>query len=156
MANPNRSDKRRYKSSFGAEWITGQQLLAEMVVARKAKSKGIDLPLFFWNTTQWKREFLLQLRYANSLTKIYDIVAVLKALKSKAGSSIWSLNAPWLDPLCQEEQAKLDRQAATTDDSTNSGTNDNDEPVTSVDTTTAPRPEFITKPSALSKLRKLD
>lgn len=43
----------------------------------------------------------------NGLLKLYDEMAVVKALQSQKGKNIYSIGCPWLDELIEEEEKKL-------------------------------------------------
>lgn len=109
----NESPLSPFKSRYGGGYIPRHKFLAEAMCARKARMKGIDLPSHFWNGKflngdYWKREYCLQLRQALSLLKIYSCEAIIKALRTKEGSKIYSFGAKWLDPLIKTEQEKID------------------------------------------------
>lgn len=104
-----------FKSRFAPEtFCTPAQFLAESMVSRICrKENGHDLPQYFWNVEKWKRLFLLQVRHASALLRLYSVDAIVKALRDKRGSWITSLGAKSvLDPLVREEQRKLDLRAA--------------------------------------------
>jgi hypothetical protein len=103
------SDKCCYPSRYGGGWITAAQYLAENMCARMARKDSKDLPPLFWNTGAWKRTFLMQLRHANGLLKLYEVAVIVAALKR--AKRVYSLGAKMiLDPLFQEEQEKWDLQ----------------------------------------------
>ncbi len=119
------------------------------MVARQARSKKLTLPMFFWNIEKWKRQFLLQIRQANSLLKLYSYQAILRALRTYEGKKVFSLGAPFLDPLIKAEQEKLDRDKQRIVETPAP-------PVEHVHTEPqAPRPAFVPKQNALSKLKEL-
>ncbi len=70
------------------------------------------MPLKFWSLDKWKRDFLQQLRFANSLLKIYSASAISAALRSPAGKNVYSLGAKWLDPAIKREQERIDKEQA--------------------------------------------
>lgn len=86
------------------------QLIAEIVCKRFFLTQGFkELPPKFWNDIRFARNYRLQIIKANSLLKIYRPQAIINALKSKQGSSIYSLTAKWLDSLIAVEQAKIEK-----------------------------------------------
>ena len=104
------SEASPYKSRFAEGlWISCEQYIAETLTARLARKQGKELPPRFWNMPAWKRTFLNQVRLAAAILKIYDRKAVFAALRRE--KNVFSLNNKWLDPILQEEQEKLDRQA---------------------------------------------
>lgn len=106
-----RSDKYPFRSRFDEDnWQSPQQYLAEAMCDRQARKRGDGLGLRFWQHDPWKREFAMQAQHAASLLKIYDYQAVIRALRGPRGKTIYSLGAPFLDPLVKEEQARLDKE----------------------------------------------
>ncbi len=82
---------------------------------RQARVKKIALPRQFWQknvSAEWNRQFLLQCRHAIALLKLYSADAIIKALRSPAGKKVFSLGAPWLDPIIAEHQAIVTKQQA--------------------------------------------
>lgn len=142
------ADQRKYDSAYGGGQITAAQFLAEFMVARLARVKGVRLPLKFWNLPAWKRTYRLQLLHAYSVLKLYSPEAVSRALRSPEGKKAFSLNAPWLDALFQAEQQK-DMELVAVCPTTS-------ETSLPANLPSAPRPAFIPKASVLSKLRGLD
>jgi len=146
-----RSDKSPFESRFGGGWVSAGQFLAEGMVAKQARTKKVDLPQKFWSKDPWKRDFMLQLRYANSLLKLYSANAIIRVLRSPAGKKAFSLGAKWLDPLFAAEHEKLEREAARRQE-----TPVEPVPETKAVTNEKPREGFIGKPSTMQKLRNLE
>lgn len=97
-----------YESAHGAtRKLTAFQKIAEIVCERQAANKGQQLPTRFWNISPWDRAFKMQINLAQGLLKIYSAAAIMRALQTDEGKKIYSLSAPWLDPLIQKEEAKL-------------------------------------------------
>jgi len=152
-----RSEKCRWKSRFAVDtWISSSQYLAENMCDRQARKKKTTLPFKFWDkeiSPTWHREFLMQLRHANSLLKLYSVEAIVAALRSPKGKNVFSLGAKWLDPIIQEEQRRFDvaqeKQAVRL-------AKEETQPVVASNIPEAPRPSFTNHQSILSKLRDLD
>jgi hypothetical protein len=144
----NRSEASRYKSNYGGDYVSPAQFIAEVMCERLAKKEKTSLPMQFWNTPKWKRTFMMQILAANGILKLYSPKAILSALRK--AYNVYSLRAGWLQPLIQEEQAKIDNEASKI----------NDEPLTpspaQINTTEKPRESFTNQKSKLSKLRGLD
>jgi hypothetical protein len=85
------------------------QLLTEFVCQRMALIKGKVLPDKFWNYSDWKKTYQLQIIQANALLKLYDYKAIMLALKSWRGKKTYSLRSPYLLEIIKEEQQKIDR-----------------------------------------------
>lgn len=105
-----RTDKCPYKSRYGGGWISSGQWLSEEMCRRQAARRGHTLPAYFWRDPEWKREFALQARAAAALFELYSPTAIGRALRTPQGRKLWSLNAPWLDALCEHEQKKWERE----------------------------------------------
>ncbi len=145
-----RSEGRPYHSRFAGGYLAGGQWLAEGMCDRQARKNKTQLPERFWKSPRWEREFLMQVRHANSLLKTYSVAAIVRALRTPEGKKVYSLSAPWLDPIIRDEQAKLDREAAAA-----APPEAPPEPATEV-VDGKPRPTFVRKKSTLSKLREID
>lgn len=145
------SSKCRFESKYGAGFVTDAQYLAEFMCVRMGKKDKKDLPMKFWNTSQWKRPFLLQLQHANALLKVYAVEAVLRALRSRKGSRLYSLGAKqMLLPLVQAEQEAYAKEL----EALNAATDSSDPGIIVGDK--SPRPSRQGKPNLLSKLRDID
>lgn len=118
-------------------------------VARKNKA---HLPDKFWQTPRWKRTFLLQLRLANSLLKIYSYDSIVAALRSRDGRRVYSLGANWLDDLIRAEQEKVDRAKRLQE----ARPQEPEPRTTASGKHEEPRKAFAATPSLLNKLRGLD
>jgi hypothetical protein len=98
----------KYPSSYGAGQIGFPQYVAEIMCERLAGKENKVLPCRFWNLVYWKKIFLQQVMAVNSLLKLYHSSAILAAVK--ANPTAYSLRAPWLDKVMQEEQAAYQRR----------------------------------------------
>lgn len=150
MAREQRSDGCRFESRFGGGWLAANQFLAEGMCARQARRDKVELPARFWDRPRWKRVFLTQLRFANSLLLLYPVEAIIKALRTKEGARAYSLAAPWLDPLIAEECRRLRQQETLREQKAAP-----DLPPQQAEIE-VPREGFNTKPSPLKRLRDLD
>lgn len=106
------STTKKYKSPNSGEPCTFPQYAAELLCAREAKKKKIDLGLKFWNTEAWKKKFTTHIVSVNKKLKKYDAQAILNALKRKDMAWALSLFIPAMDTAIKEEQRKLDKEAA--------------------------------------------
>jgi len=144
-----KTESSRFESRFGGGFITNAQFLAENMVAKGARRRGIELPAKFWNLDRYKREFLMQLRFANSLLKLYSIDTILFVLRTE-GKSAYTLNARWLDPIFTAEQKKRNLQES--ERLKQAETKVAEKPVVVQE---KERPVFIHSQSELDKLRNL-
>ncbi len=83
------------------------QQIAEILFKRIAAKNQNTLPVKFWNDERYARDYRLQLIKINALMKVYEPQAIINALLSPKGKNIWSITAPWLDPLIAEEQKRI-------------------------------------------------
>ncbi len=123
--------------------------LAEFMLVRQASKEGKELPRLYWQLPDWERKFKVQLRCANSLLKLYAPAAISAALRSKEGRRVYSLSAPWLEPVLLAEQRKLDIEAERKKDVVPPAPPSEDESLPEA------RPTFKTGQSAVDKLRGL-
>ena len=116
-----KTEKSPFKSRFSIEplYISGAQFIAENMIDRQARKDGKVLPDKFWNSEIYKRNFQLQLRFANSLLKTYSVAAIISALRTPTGKRIYSLSAKWLDAIIKGEQERIDRENKKVADVTN-------------------------------------
>lgn len=105
------TEKCKYPSRYSPdEWVTAAQYIIELVCEKIAKKHGKDLPAKFWNLPEWETIFKSQLKQCHGLLRNYDERAVIRALNSKGAWSLYSLRAPYLIPMIQAEQRKLDAE----------------------------------------------
>ena len=105
-----RTDKSNYKSPSTGEYCTAAQYIAEIVCQRQAEKDNVGTPAYkFWNTEKWKKSYTHQIILANRLVKEYDERAIIKALNSGRGRSIYSLRFPGLEDMIVKEQLALKR-----------------------------------------------
>jgi len=141
------TEKSRIESKYGGGWVTYQQWLAELMVARQAGLKGEALPSKFWQKEPYKRKFLSQVRFASELVRLYSFAAICRALKSPQGKKVFSLNAPFLDSLIKAEQIKVEREGQALS---------NAPPIELPTKVESPRPAFVKDKTLFSKLRDID
>lgn len=138
------TEKSTYPSKYAGDgFVTAAQYITEIICEKLAKKNKKTLPLKFWENDEWSKFYRQQIIVANGLLKIYSDKAIVAALKNKRAWSIYSLRAPHLDAIIQEEEAKI-----------NKVTTDNVIEVSDKENLTHRTTEA--KPSIISKLRKLD
>ena len=111
---------------------------------RKSKKTNTHLPFKFWNTKEWKPDFMNQVIAANKLLKKFSLKAILKTLELPKFLWVYSLRTKNLTEEIAKQQRFLDRQ-----------TDSLSEPDISKEVNQLSKPKF-NKPSTLSKLRNLD
>ncbi len=101
--------KVKYQSRYSPDkLVSAGQYITELICEKKARIDGKDLPVKFWNLPKWNAFYRQQIGSANSLLKKYEAAAIIRALQSSAAYNIFSLRAPQLDRIIQEEQRRLD------------------------------------------------
>tara|TARA_R110002020_G_scaffold380217_1_gene591409 strand:+ start:24810 stop:25157 length:348 start_codon:yes stop_codon:yes gene_type:complete len=114
-----------------------------MVCFRKAEKENVGRPAYaLWNTKKWKKEFQSQVTKAYGLLKKYSDKAIINALNSPRGKSIYSLRVKNLEYLIKDAQKRLDKMNPSVIDY-----NDN---------TQSKPPKPYGQESTINKLRKLD
>jgi hypothetical protein len=100
----------KYPSRYSPEgWVTPAQYITEIICENKHKLQGKgELPVKFWETEGWAKYFKEQIATAHKLLKTFKVEAISRALKTSQGRKIFSLRAPWLPAIIQDEQTKLD------------------------------------------------
>lgn len=83
----------KYESIYSDRKVSAAQYIAELVCLNRANKLGIDLPIYFWNSPQWKQFYTLQLIHANKLLKEFDEASIIKFARQK---KIWSLANGWV------------------------------------------------------------
>lgn len=97
------------KYSNGKE-VSAAQYITEIICENKAKKDKLDLHYRFWLNKVWSAYYKNQIATAHKLVAKYDDVAIVRALKNDRASKIYSLRAPHLIPIIEEEQTKLDAE----------------------------------------------
>ena len=143
------TEKSKYPSRYSpAKFVTVAQYIIELICEKKAATQKVDLPIKFWNLPEWQLFFKSQLRKCHSLLKKYHEKAIIRALKDKETSRIYSLHAPWLMPVIERYQKIVTREIANIQEASI-------QPVVKSDTIPITR-KRQTRNSPLSKLKNLD
>lgn len=102
------TQKSNYPSKYaGGGFVTAAQYITEIICEKLAKKNKKTLTLKFWENDDWSKFYRQQIIVANGLLKIYSDKAIVAALRSNKAWSIYSLRAPHLDAIIQEEEAKI-------------------------------------------------
>lgn len=104
-----RMDKYTSKYSNG-KLVSAAQYITEIICENKAKKDKKDLHYRFWTTKYWERYYKDQIASAYKLLKKYDTKAIINALKSDQGQKVYSLRAPFLEPIIVQMQEKIDSE----------------------------------------------
>ena len=103
---------------FKSKWtslnrpLTSAQKLAEMMSERLFSSKGMSLPIKFWNLKPYKQFWFYQMLLANKLLKRYPAQVIMKCLRSSRAKNVYSLAAvKILYPLFDKELIEFNKLA---------------------------------------------
>ena len=87
--------------------VTAAQFITEMICEKRAQYNHEDLHFKFWTTKKWSVFFRNQIATANKLVQEFDPIAIVKALKNPKTKFLYSLRAPSLKAIIQQEQEIL-------------------------------------------------
>lgn len=100
-------DNDQYPSKYSnGKSVSAAQYITELICENKARKDGVDLHYRFWNHPKWAKFFRNQIASAHKLLKKYDIIPIIKSLKSEKGQRIFSLRAPHLPEIIDKEVVK--------------------------------------------------
>lgn len=101
----------KYISKYSnGKYVTAAQYITELICENKAKQEKKDLYFKFWTTKEWSLYYRNQISTANKLVKKYNPQAIIRALKGIQASKIYSLRAPHLIPIIEQELSLLDKE----------------------------------------------
>lgn len=134
----------KYPSKYSnGKTVSSAQYITEIICERKAQSSKEDLHYRFWVQKKWSAFYRNQIASAHKLLKKYSSKAIIKALETDVGRKIYSLRAPHLPPIIEQQEDLLSKENKTLkldivrNDKTTFG-------------------NAKSKPNILSKLRNLD
>jgi hypothetical protein len=137
---------KRYPSKYSnGKSVTAAQYITELICEKMAKKDKKDLHYRFWVTPEWEKYYRNQIASAHALLKKYSDTAVIRALNNPKTEKIYSLRAPHLPAIIEQEQHRLDNENQTL-----SKVYDRPDNVSFRDATTIKRNNII------SKLKDLD
>lgn len=101
----------KYPSKYSnGKMVSAAQYITEIICENKAKLTGQDLHYRFWLNKKWSSYYRNQIGTANKLLEKYPEIAIVKALQTKEASRIYSLRAPHLAPIIEQQQKILESQ----------------------------------------------
>lgn len=100
------------KYSNGKE-VSAVQYITELICENKAKQDKKDLHYKFWTNKEWASYYRNQIASANKLAKKYNEQAIIRALKNPKAQKIYSLRAPHLISIIEQEQKLLESENTT-------------------------------------------
>ena len=99
----------KYISKYSnGKTVTASQYITEIICENKAKKEGKDLHFRFWTNKEWSAYYRNQIATANKLVAKYPEKAIINALKNKKAEKIYSLRAPHLIAIIEQEAKILD------------------------------------------------
>ena len=109
----NRTDKSKYPSRYSPDgWVSAPQYITEFVCEKKAQKENKELPIKFWEISEWRKYFRYQITIANKLLKDFPEEAIIAALKDRRCWKTYSLRSPFLQSIIKEKEALIkDREA---------------------------------------------
>lgn len=90
--------------------VSAAQYITEIICEHLAQKDKKDLHYRFWLNKEWASFYKSQIFTANKLLKTYSPKAIINALKTTKAQKIYSLRAPHLVAIIQDEQDKLSKQ----------------------------------------------
>ena len=105
---------KRYPSKYSnGKSVTAAQYITELICEKMAKKDKKDLHYRFWVTPEWEKYYRNQIASAHALLKKYSDTAVIRALNNPKTEKIYSLRAPHLPAIIEQEQHRLDNENQT-------------------------------------------
>jgi len=87
--------------------VSAAQYITELICEKLAKIENKDLHYRFWLNKEWSTYYKNQIASAHKLLKKYPDAAIIKALTNPKASKIYSLRAPHLISIIEQEEKKL-------------------------------------------------
>lgn len=105
------TEAKKYPSKYSnGKSVSAAQYITEIICEKKAKQNNKDLHYRFWLTKEWELYYRNQISSAHKLLKKYNELAIIRGLNNPKSSKIYSLRAPHLLPIIEEEEVKLKQQ----------------------------------------------
>lgn len=106
-----RTEKSKYPSRYSPRgYVHAAQYITEMICEKKANCNKQELPIKFWELSDWNKYYRYQIKLANDLLKKYQEKAIIKALMDPRTSKTYSLNGPYFIKIIQEFQKQIDEE----------------------------------------------
>lgn len=103
--------KNKYPSKYSnGKTVSAAQYITEIICEKRAKMNKEDLHYRFWTTKKWASYYKNQIASAHKLLSKYSDIAIVKALNSKGAEKIYSLRAPHLVAMIEQEQNLVDNR----------------------------------------------
>lgn len=102
---------KKYPSKYSnGKSVSAAQYITEMICEKKAKKEKRDLHYRFWVSPEWEKYYRNQIASAHALLKKYPDTAIIRGLNNIKAEKIYSLRAPHLPAIIEQEQAILEKQ----------------------------------------------
>lgn len=103
--------RKKYPSKYSnGKQVSAAQYITEIICENKAKLTKTDLHYRFWVNKLWEKFYKDQIASAYKLLKKYSDTAIIRALNTKQAEKIYSLRAPFLIPIIETEERKLQNE----------------------------------------------
>jgi len=102
-------DKYISKYSNGKS-VSAAQYITELICENKAKKDKLDLHYRFWTNKKWEVYYRNQIAAAHKLLEKYKPKSIIKALKSKQAEKIYSLRAPHLPAIIEQQEQMIESE----------------------------------------------
>lgn len=98
----------KYPSKYSnGKTVSPAQYITEIICENKAKLNKEDLHYRFWINKKWSSYYRNQIASANKLLLKYSPEAVVAALRSEQAKKIYSLRAPHLISIIEQQEVIL-------------------------------------------------
>jgi hypothetical protein len=105
---------KKYPSKYSnGKLVSAAQYITEVICEKRAKMNKQDLHYRFWVNKEWSKFYRDQIASANKLLTKYSDTAILRGLNNPKAAKIYSLRAPFLIPIIEDEEQKLQSQNTT-------------------------------------------
>jgi hypothetical protein len=103
--------KKQYPSKYSnGKQVSAAQYITEIICEKKAKLDKKDLHYRFWINKEWEKFYKDQIASAYRLLKKYSDTAIIRALNCSKAEKIYSLRAPFLIPIIEQEERLVKSQ----------------------------------------------
>lgn len=101
----------KYPSRYSnGKTVSAAQYITEIICEHLAQKRKQDLHYRFWVSPEWEKFYKSQIFSANKLLKQFDAKAIIRALETQKGKTIYSLRAPHLMAIIEQQQKLVDSE----------------------------------------------
>lgn len=103
--------KKQYPSKYSnGKSVSAAQYITELICEKMAKKNRKDLHYRFWVSKEWEIYYRNQIASAHKLLSKYSDVAIVRALNNPKTDKIYSLRAPHLPAIIEQEQERFESE----------------------------------------------